>query len=511
MDLTGTKSAGKKSAVGSSRKREVKDYSLMESSSCKFEVEGDSNQKQATFGKLSRNMSSMRSDVRLPSASKHKPMPMASKSMSMTTGNRKDSASPLKCVSLTNTTRAPSLEVPVEPLPKKKRIKRRLSNTNENDTKFRPYQSEKWQERFDELVAFQRKEGHCLVPHTFPENPALARWVKRQRYQYGLFQQDKTSSMTEDRIVILEQISFIWDSHEAAWQERLKELLEFKNVYGTCAVPSKYSPNQQLARWVKCQRRQYRLYWEGKPSNMNADRIAALQNAGFEWRLRRPKVSDKTDPDEIDPIRALLPSRTDLKPPPVASCEVRSENIEDSGMIIDEHARRKAPPVAIEVKSEEGDDSVMIIENHAKKKAFSGESEVKAEDSDDSVMIIDAHAREMPLASDKVGIGKKAPPVASEVKIADRDDSIMIIDENPREETSSSNKIDMRKKNPLLANKVKAEDSDDSVMIIDEPTREKSLPVASKVRSKDTRKNLSASCKVASKVTGADYGGDWSL
>ena len=37
---------------------------------------------------------------------------------------------------------------------------------------------------------------------------------------------------------------------------------------------------------VKCQRRQYKLYWEGKPSGMNPGRIAELDRVGFCWEIR---------------------------------------------------------------------------------------------------------------------------------------------------------------------------------------------------------------------------------
>ena len=172
-------------------------------------------------------------------------------------------------------------EAPKEP-PKKKRRKKR----NSKNHKFRPYQAEKWQERYNELLQFKKDKDHCLVPHTYPENPPLARWVKRQRYQYKLMQESKQSSMTQERIKILEDIGFIWDSHEAAWEERLKELLDFKTDKGNCLVPSNYPDNSQLATWVKCQRRQYKLYWEGRPSNMTVERIMILENHGFEWELR---------------------------------------------------------------------------------------------------------------------------------------------------------------------------------------------------------------------------------
>lgn len=149
--------------------------------------------------------------------------------------------------------------------------------------KLRPYQSQKWQEFFDELAHFKRKNGNCLVPHDFPANPPLARWVKRQRYQYNQLQQGKKASITKERIQMLNDIGFVWDSHEASWEERVKELQAYKAIHGTCSVPTTYKENPRLATWVKCQRRQYKLFREGKPANISAERIDDLEKLGFEW------------------------------------------------------------------------------------------------------------------------------------------------------------------------------------------------------------------------------------
>lgn len=158
-----------------------------------------------------------------------------------------------------------------------------------NEGRFRPYQAGQWAERFNDLKDYREKNGNCLVPHTYKENLPLARWVKRQRYQYKLMVEGKSSTMTEERVTALEEIGFIWDSQGAAWGERLEELKEFRSIYMHCNVPSNYSENPQLATWVKCQRRQYKLHMEGKPSNMTAQRIRDLETIGFEWLLRSYK------------------------------------------------------------------------------------------------------------------------------------------------------------------------------------------------------------------------------
>eukprot|EP00934_Nitzschia_sp_Nitz4_P004095 Nitzschia sp. Nitz4//scaffold29_size155292//152139//153152//NITZ4_002692-RA/size155292-processed-gene-0.32-mRNA-1//1//CDS//3329546550//4085//frame0 len=195
------------------------------------------------------------------------------------------------------------------PLPQKDAKRRRIveptppSEQDEDPARrFRPYQSEQWTEKFDELKAFREQRGHCCVPHTFDENPSLARWVKRQRYQYKLKNEGKASTMTDERITLLENVGFVWDSHGASWMERWNELAEFSKLHGHANVPSNHAPNPQLATWVKCQRRQYKLFWEGKPSNMSLERINRLEQVGFEWELRAShKKSPKKEMQQPNP------------------------------------------------------------------------------------------------------------------------------------------------------------------------------------------------------------------
>ncbi|CAJ1959494.1 unnamed protein product [Cylindrotheca closterium] len=168
------------------------------------------------------------------------------------------------------------------PRPKKRRI------SNDQQPRFRGYQEKQWEEQFEELLKFKEQEGHCLVPHTYPENQVLSRWVKRQRYQYKLKAAGKVpSTMTDVRIKKLEDIGFVWDSHATAWVNRLKELEEYREKHGDCNVPSNYPANPELATWIKCQRRQYKLFWAGnKSSSMTVERMNKLNEVGFIWKVR---------------------------------------------------------------------------------------------------------------------------------------------------------------------------------------------------------------------------------
>jgi hypothetical protein len=152
---------------------------------------------------------------------------------------------------------------------------------------FRAYQAENWTEKFEELLLFRREHGHCLVPNSFPENQALAQWVKRQRYQYKLKVENKRSTMSDERVNALDRVGFVWFSHAAVWDEHIHELKEFKRLNGHCNVPSRYAENRQLAVWVKRQRRQYKFYQDDKPSSMTTERILRLEAIGFMWDLTR--------------------------------------------------------------------------------------------------------------------------------------------------------------------------------------------------------------------------------
>lgn len=161
-----------------------------------------------------------------------------------------------------------------------------LVDSQYKSRRFRPYQAYKWENKFQELVIFHKDRGHCSVPHTFPSNPSLGRWVKRQRYQYKLMLEGKESTMTRRRAQKLENAGFVWDAHSLAWEERFSDLKDYLQQYGDCNVPTIYNPNRQLATWVKCQRRQYKLFHRDAASTITPGRVHKLNSIGFTWELR---------------------------------------------------------------------------------------------------------------------------------------------------------------------------------------------------------------------------------
>jgi len=161
-----------------------------------------------------------------------------------------------------------------------------------------------WDNWLKQLRAYKDEHGDTDVPLKYPKNSALGAFVNRQRTEYRKMQQGVHSSLTEERINSLNELGFKWQMRvsRTPWEQRLKELREFKGVHGHCNVPSTWSENQPLAYWVFKQRGQYRMFKQALESgnrnsrcNMTADRVAQLDILGFEWAPTRKasRLSEK--------------------------------------------------------------------------------------------------------------------------------------------------------------------------------------------------------------------------
>jgi hypothetical protein len=82
---------------------------------------------------------------------------------------------------------------------------------------------------FNELVAFEEANGHLCVPTTYEENQPLANWVRNIHLC--------NISLTDRRMKLLNSIGFVWNAHDAAWEERFNELVKFKAKNGHTNVP----------------------------------------------------------------------------------------------------------------------------------------------------------------------------------------------------------------------------------------------------------------------------------
>ena len=125
-----------------------------------------------------------------------------------------------------------------------------------------------WEERFEELLAFKNRFGHCEVPSEWPENQPLGRWVSRQR---GLGE----GGLTADQKGKLDEVGFCWAVMEAKWERRFAELVRFHRQQGHCDVARTWPDNPKLGEWVLTQR-----YHK---DTLDAVQREKLDGMGFRW------------------------------------------------------------------------------------------------------------------------------------------------------------------------------------------------------------------------------------
>jgi Helicase associated domain len=148
----------------------------------------------------------------------------------------------------------------------------------------------RWDEKYEELKTYYKEHGTTLVPATYISNYSLGRWVHTQRQLYTLLQKNKPSSLSDERIQLLNDLEFVWDHFEVIWMERYNELVDYQRLNGQYVMPTNAS-NPSLRRWVLLQRKQFHQWMNGEPSKMTARRKQLLDQLGMDWAPTPAKKS----------------------------------------------------------------------------------------------------------------------------------------------------------------------------------------------------------------------------
>uniref|UniRef100_A0A7S2UIP0 Helicase-associated domain-containing protein n=1 Tax=Attheya septentrionalis TaxID=420275 RepID=A0A7S2UIP0_9STRA len=155
-----------------------------------------------------------------------------------------------------------------------------------------------WQGKFTELKEFHRIHGHFKVPKTTitSDGKSLRSWVKVAITQYRNTREGKKPALSEERIQQLEEIGFDWGVPRVLipWETRFRELQNYKEEFGNCDVPWRWTRNRPLAGWVNAQRNKYRDSMYGKKALLTPEQIQQLNEIGFRW-----SSGIKTRPDKI--------------------------------------------------------------------------------------------------------------------------------------------------------------------------------------------------------------------
>ena len=146
-----------------------------------------------------------------------------------------------------------------------------------------------WQASLYQFLLFRARNGAAAIPKANggTHEKQLHLWVQNQKRHAKLMKVGEKSSMTADRLAVLEDINFPFHFRgEAHWKKNYEALKRFKADKGHCLVPRGYAENPKLGEWVVDQRRQYKFIHEGKPSLLTDDRKAKLDALGFTWQVR---------------------------------------------------------------------------------------------------------------------------------------------------------------------------------------------------------------------------------
>jgi len=165
-----------------------------------------------------------------------------------------------------------------------------------------------WQTRFEQMLEFKEKNGHCNVPRHYKENPALGEWVHRQRESYA-----KGEKIIQgERMEKLEAVGFKWRTGtrgiKIPWEDRIEQCKQFRLEHGHLNIPPPADPTKKKKAaekgeplpgeeglteeeksfrwWAFRARESKRAFDAGKRSTLDKKRINQLEQLGFDFETR---------------------------------------------------------------------------------------------------------------------------------------------------------------------------------------------------------------------------------
>ncbi len=126
------------------------------------------------------------------------------------------------------------------------------------------------EENFRELLEFREKYGHTRVPAYDKEYPILSTWVQTLRSK------PPTGELKER----LDAVGFVWRARKDIWDDKYRELLQFRDKHGHMKVPKVFEGSTSLSSWVKSMRQ---LREQNNKKILTDERIRLLDSIGFEW------------------------------------------------------------------------------------------------------------------------------------------------------------------------------------------------------------------------------------
>jgi len=138
----------------------------------------------------------------------------------------------------------------------------------------------KWDELFNQLKTYKKKNGTCEVPPS--QHTPLSYWVTKQHQDYIKIKEGENSKLTVYRLQRLNDLGFVFRkmAKTYTWDERMAQLRKYKAEHAHTRVPKSHP---QLGVFVNRQRYEYGKWIQGRPTTMNEKRKQGLEELGFQF------------------------------------------------------------------------------------------------------------------------------------------------------------------------------------------------------------------------------------
>ena len=131
-----------------------------------------------------------------------------------------------------------------------------------------------WLKRYNALLAFSEREGHCQVPMNHLEGEiSLQRWMNKNRSRYST-----RKNLSDEQINLLEKIpGWKWVLQEFSWDDYYAALLKFVQIHERLPSSTEKIGDMKIGMWITNQRTQQR---KGKLLEDRKEKFERIPN----WR-----------------------------------------------------------------------------------------------------------------------------------------------------------------------------------------------------------------------------------
>jgi hypothetical protein len=163
--------------------------------------------------------------------------------------------------------------------------------------------------RLAQLKAYKVQHGHVNVSKKVDRS--LYRWCYRLR-KARKHPEKHIRELTPDNIAALDSVGFVWTSKKKpmSFTDRIKQLQAYKAQHGHLHVTS--VEDKSLCTWF-AKLRTSRRYPEKYNRNLTADRIAALDSIGFDWKSGNTIAADVATDDNLWTELTIPPGKMGLR------------------------------------------------------------------------------------------------------------------------------------------------------------------------------------------------------